>query len=151
MYTSKLKLTLHWLLFTAGFYLFWGLAYLVLAKFAISEFNRFKHTEGNVWTQLTATDIFWYAMFIFGIAISIFVIRVFIKYAPNRKIAAAIYALLIIVSVGVLIDKLLETTTFYLILPHIIINVVFLVPIVQTFFKEPEIIYEEEEFDQDDQ
>lgn len=150
MYKSKLKLTLHWLLFITGFYLFWGLAYLVLAKFAISEFSRFKNSDGNAFAGLTATDVFWYAMFIFGIAVSIFVIGIFLKYAPNRKIAALIYAILIIVSVGILIDKLLETTTFYLILPHILINIAFLVPIALAFFKGPEVINEDEELDQDD-
>lgn len=149
MYTSKLKLTLHWLLFIAGFYLFWALAYLVLAKFAIAQFSRFKNSEGNAWTQLTATDIFWYAMFVFGIAISIFVIGVFIKYAPNRKIAAVIYALLIIASVSILIDKLLESTAFYLIIPHILINIAFLVPIGLAYFKNPELINEEESEQED--
>ena len=135
MYTSKFKLALHWLLFTAGFYIFWLLSYLILAKFAISQFSRFQHTKDGFWSQLTAADLFWYAMFIFGVAIAIYVIRLFIKYAPNRKIAAMIYALLIILSVVILLDKLLDTTTGYYILPHVLINITFLVPIIYSFFK----------------
>jgi hypothetical protein len=138
MYTSKFKLALHWLLFTAGFYIFWLLSYLILAKFAISQFSRFQHTKEGIWSQLMAADLFWYAMFVFGMAIAIYVIRLFIKYAPNRKIAAVIYALLIILSVVVLMDKLLETTTGYYILPHVLINIVFLVPIVYSCFKRNE-------------
>lgn len=135
MYTSKLKLTLHWLLFIVGFYLFWALSYLVLAKFALSQFNRFSDVKGNILSQLTASDIFWYAMFVFGIAICIFVIRKFIQYAPNSKIAAVVYAILIIISAGVLVDKILETGTIFDILPHIIINITFLVPIAIVFFE----------------
>ncbi|WEK21552.1 MAG: hypothetical protein P0Y49_10425 [Candidatus Pedobacter colombiensis] len=150
MYASKLRLTLHWLLFITGFYLCWGFAYLILARFAIAQFNRFKQNNANEWSQLTSTDLFWYAMFIFGVAVAIFVIKIFIKYAPNRKVAILIYASLIILSVLVLVDKLLETTTFFNILPHIFINIAFLVPIIIMFFKAPEKITDQEA-DQDDE
>jgi|GEM_PF-2472698 len=149
MYTSKLKLTLHWLLFTIGFYLFWALSYLVLAKFALSQFNRFSYAKGDIWSQLTASDVFWFAMFVFGIAICIFVIRKFIQYAPNRKIAAIVYAVLIIGSVAVLLDKLLETGTMFDILPHVIINIAFLIPIVMVFFKKESHYLEEDKEDTD--
>jgi FlaA1/EpsC-like NDP-sugar epimerase len=145
MYTSKLKLTLHWLLFTVGFYLFWALSYLVLAKFALSQFNRFSYAKESIWSQLTASDIFWFAMFAFGIAITIFVIRKFIQFAPNTKIAAIVYAILIIGSVVVLLDKLLETGTVFDILPHVIINIAFLIPIAMTFFRKEEVDQEENE------
>ncbi|SMD18389.1 hypothetical protein [Pedobacter nyackensis] len=135
MNTSKLKLALHWLLFVVGFYLFWGLSYLILTKFALSQVSSFEHNAGNIWSQMTATDIFWFVMFIFGIAVVIYVIRLFIRYAPNVKIAVLIYAVLIIVSVAVLVDKLAETTKALNLMPHVIINLAFLVPMAMMFFK----------------
>lgn len=135
MNTSKLKLALHWLLFVVGFYLFWCLSYLILTKFALSQVSRFEHNTGNEWSQITANDIFWYIMFIFGIGVVIFVIRLFIKYAPNVKIAVLIYAVLIIASVAVLVDKLAENTTVLNLMPHIVINLAFLVPMALVFFK----------------
>lgn len=135
MNTSKLKLALHWLLFVVGFYLFWGLSYLILTKFALSQVSNFVSNTGSIWSQITATDIFWYVMFIFGIAVVIYVIRLFIKYAPNVKIAILIYAVLIIASVAVLVDKLAESTTALKLMPHIVINLAFLVPMALMFFK----------------
>jgi phosphoglycerol transferase MdoB-like AlkP superfamily enzyme len=135
MDTSKLKLALHWLLFVVGFYLFWGLSYLILTKFALSQVSSFQSNTGNIWSQLTATDIFWYVMFIFGIAVVIYVIRLFINYAPNVKIAVLIYAVLIIASVAILVNKLAESTTVINLMPHIIINLAFLVPMAMMFFK----------------
>lgn len=145
--SSKLKLTLHWLLFTVGFYLFWALSYLVLAKFALAQFNRFSYARGSILSEITASDIFWFAMFVFGIAVCIFVIRKLIQYAPNRKIAAAAYAILMISSVGVLLDKLLETATIIDILPHIVINIAFLIPMIMIFFKKVETEQEDDEAD----
>lgn len=62
-------------------------------------------------------------------------IRLFIKYAPNVKIAILIYAVLIIASVAVLVDKLAESTTALKLMPHIVINLAFLVPMALMFFK----------------
>lgn len=149
MYTSKLKLTLHWLLITIGFYLFWAVSYLVLAKFALSQFNRFGYSKSSIWSQLTASDIFWYALFAFGIAIVIFVIRKFIQYAPDTKIASIVYAVLIILSVGILVDKLSETTTLLNIIPHLIINLIFVVAIAITYLKKAQVTEAGEE-DQED-
>ncbi|WP_316814668.1 hypothetical protein [Pedobacter nyackensis] len=148
MYTSKFKLALHWLLITIGFYLFWCLSYLILAKFALSQFSRFNSSTGKIWSEITASDIFWYALFIFGIAIAIFVIRKLIEYSPNPKIAAIIYATLIIVSVGVLVDKLLETTALFNVIPHVVINLAFLIAIAVAFFKKARIADSED--DQED-
>lgn len=145
MYTSKFKLTLHWLLITIGFYLFWAFSYLILAKFALSQFNRFSYETQSFWSQLTASDIFWYALFIFGMAIAIFVIRKLIQYAPNRKIAAIIYAILIIISTAILVDKLAETSKSYTLIPHILINLVFVTAIAITYFKKESIAGLEEE------
>lgn len=150
MYKSKFKLTLHWLLITIGFYLFWSFSYLILAKFALSQFSRFSYATGKIWSEITASDIFWYAMFVFGIAIAIFVIRKLIQYSPKPRIAAIIFAVLIVVSVGVLVDKLLETSTWFNILPHIIINGIFLVAIVITFFKKDRITDSEDEQEETD-
>lgn len=147
--SSKLKLAFHWLLFTVGFYLFWALSYLVLAKFALTQFNRFSYVKGNIWSEITASDVFWFAMFIFGITITIFVIRKLIEYAPNRKIAAIVYSLLIVISVGVLLDKLLETGTLFDILPHFIVNLAFLISIGMMFFKKEERYTEGDEEDTD--
>lgn len=135
MYKSKFKLALHWLLITLGFYIFWVFSYLILTKFATSEVSRFHHSKQSIWGQLTAADIFWYIMFVFGVALVTYVIKLCIKYAPNRRIAALLYTLLIILSVGMLVDKLIETTTFLYIIPHFIINIVFLVPIAYALFK----------------
>lgn len=152
MYTSKIKLTLHWLLIIVAFYVFWALAYLVLAKFAMTEISRFSYvTEKSAWSQITASDIFWYAMFIFGIAISIFVIKKAMQYAPNPKIAALIYAVLIILSVGVLMAELLKTDKFVSAIPHLVINAVLLIPIVARFFKKDLPYYEEEEDEEETQ
>ncbi len=148
MYTSKFTLTLKWLLFIIGFYIFWALSYLVLAKFALSQVSRFKYSKESIWAQLTASDIFWYAMFVFGIALVIYVIRKLISYSPNRKIAALIFGVLVIVSVSILVDKLLETTTFLNVIPHILINTAFLVPMGILFFQADR--RQEENEDQDD-
>lgn len=147
--SSKLKLTIHWLSITIGFYLFWALSYLVLAKFALTQFNRFSYIKGNIFSQITASDIFWFAMFAFGIAITIFVINKLIQYAPNRKIAAIVYAVLITGSTGILLDKLLETGTVFDILPHVVINLTFLIAIAMAFFKKEEVDLEESEDDTD--
>ncbi|MDR6782118.1 glucan phosphoethanolaminetransferase (alkaline phosphatase superfamily) [Pedobacter africanus] len=135
MYTSKFKLLLHWLGIVIGFYVFWALSYLILAKFATSQFNRFQYTKQSLWTELTASDIFWYIMFIFGIILTIYVIHMLIRYSPHRKAAALVFAFLIVISVGVLLDKLLETSSGFSSLPHIFINAVFLISIVYAFFK----------------
>lgn len=139
MYTSKFKLILHWLLITIGFYLFWGCAYLILTKFALDEFNRFTYKTSGFWSKLTASDVFWYALFIFGIAIVIFVFRKFLQYSPSPKIAALIFSALIIVSVGILLDKLLETTKLFNNLPHIVINLVFITAILMRGFRKEKI------------
>ena len=140
MYTSKFKLALHWLLFITGFYILWGLAYLVLTKFLLSQFNRFADQTESIWAQLTASDVFWYAMFIFGLAIVIYITRKFIQYAPNQKVAAMIYGLLIVVSFGIFLNELLETTTVLHIIPHLIVNLAILIPILITFFKKQTVI-----------
>lgn len=146
MYTSKLKLALHWLLITVAFYIFWALAYLILVKFAMSQMDKFSYSTKSIWTQITASDIFWFAMFIFGMAIVIFVIKKAMQFSPNSKIAALIYAILIILSVGILVNKLMETNSNMDILPHLLINGVFLVPLVLKFFKKDntEEVYDEE-------
>ena len=135
MYRSKFKLALHWLLITLGFYIFWVFSYLILTKFATSEVSRFHHSKENIWSQLTVSDIFWYVMFVFGLGLVTYVIKLCLKYAPNRRIAALLYAILIVVSVAILVDKLLETTTAPYIIPHFIINIIFLVPLGYAFFK----------------
>lgn len=147
MYTSKLKLTLHWLLITVAFYIFWALAYLILVKFAMSQIDKFSYSSKSIWTQITASDIFWFAMFIFGMAIVIFVIKKAMQFSPNAKIAALIYAILIILSVGILVNKLLETNSNIDMLPHLIINGVFLVPLVLQFLKKGNTneVYDEEQ------
>lgn len=84
--------------------------------------------------------MFWYAMFIFGAAIVVYVTRLFISYAPNKRIAALIYLLLILVSLVILLDKLLDTTTGFYIIPHLLINSIFVVAIiVYSFFKREKI------------
>lgn len=139
MYTSKLKLVFHWLLIVVAFYIFWLAAYLIMVKFAISEVDSLKYNSGSIWTQITASDIFWFAMFIFGMAVVIFGIKKAMQYAPNPKIAALIYALLIVISVGVLVNRLLETSTLVDVLPHFMINGVLLVPIVLRIFKKDDL------------
>ncbi|MNL17586.1 hypothetical protein D3C87_1386880 [compost metagenome] len=57
------------------------------------------------------------------------------KYSPNRKIAAVLFAVLIIISVAILLDKLLETSSGFSIIPHILINLAFLISIIYFFFK----------------
>ncbi|WP_316811785.1 hypothetical protein [Pedobacter heparinus] len=135
MYSSKFKLALHWLLIAIGFYIFWGFSYLILAKFSSAEISRFLHSKESIWSQLTAADIFWYVIFIFGIALGCYVIKLCVKYSPNDKVAAILYTLLIISSVAIFVDKLLESTTFLHIIPHIVINIAFLIPMGQVFFK----------------
>lgn len=135
MYTSKFKLLLHWLAIVIVFYVFWALSYLILTKFAVSQFNRFQYTKQNIWAELTASDIFWYAMFVFGVALVIYVIKLLMKYSPNRKIAAILFAVLIIISVTILLDKLLETSSGLSIVPHILINLTFLISIIYFFLK----------------
>ena len=150
MYTSKFKLLFHWLGIVTGFYVFWALSYLILAKFATSQFNRFQYTKQSLWTELTASDVFWYIMFIFGMILTIYVIHMLIRYAPHRKAAALVFAGLIIISVGVLLDKLLETSSGFSSLPHIFINGVFLISIVYAFFKaeQPSVRNEEDYLDE---
>lgn len=144
MYTSKFKLILHWLLITIGFYIFWAFSYLVLTKFALEQFNRFSNGTSGFWSKLTGSDLFWFALFIFGMAIVIFVFRKFIQYAPVPKIAALVYTVLIAASVGILLDKLLESTAFFYTLPHIVVNLVFIAAILISGFKkeQPEDIEE---------
>lgn len=144
MFLSKFKLALQWLLITIGFYIFWVFNYLILAKFASTEISRFLHSKESIWSQLTAADVFWYVMFVFGIALGIFVIKICLKHSPYIKIAAICYALLIVSSVVILADKLLETTTFAFIIPHIVINIIFLIPVVQVFAKADERMLETE-------
>lgn len=135
MYTSKFKLLFHWLGILIGFYVFWALSYLVLAKFATSQLNRFQYARQSLWSELTASDIFWYVMFIFGMTLVSYVINLLIRYAPQRKIAALLFAVLIVASVALLLDKLLETGSGVSIIPHIFINAVLLISIAYTFFK----------------
>lgn len=135
MYTSKLKLTLHWLLIVVAFYIIWALAYLIFVKFAISEISNFSSANGSIWSQITGADVFWFLMFIFGIVVTCFLFKKAVQYSPHPKIAAAIYILLVVLSVGTLVVKLLETSTMIGILPHLIINGVFLIPMFNTILK----------------
>ena len=151
MYTSKLKLTLHWLFIVVTFYIVWALAYLIFVKFAMSEISNISNAPGSIWSVITAADIFWFVMFIFGIAVTCFLFTKAIQYSPHPKIAAAIYILLVVLSVGTLVLKLLETSTMIQILPHLVINVIFLIPMLSALFKKDKPLYadENEEFDND--
>jgi hypothetical protein len=151
MYTSKLKLTLHWLLIVVAFYIIWALAYLVFVKFAMSEISNFSNASGSIWSVITAADIFWFVMFIFGIAVTCFLFKKAIQYSPHPKIAAAIYILLVVLSVGTLVLKLLETSTMIQILPHLVINGVFLIPMLSALFKKDKPLYADEEDDENEE
>lgn len=150
MYTSKFKLILHWLAIGLGFYVFWAFSYLILAKFAISQVNRFQYTKQSIWLEITASDVFWYILFILGMALVTYIISLLIKYAPNRKIAAFLFAILIVASAGVLLDKLLETSSIFNVLPHVFINLVFLISIIYISLKRKvPVVANEEDFPED--
>ena len=135
MYNSKFKLILGWSLFIIVSYIFWLFAYFVLAKFALSEISSFRYGNISVSEALSLGNIFWYLVYIGGIALCMYVIRLFIVKSPAPKSAALIYAALIIISEAVLVKGLFDSTPIINLFPHIAINLCFLFGIVITYFK----------------
>lgn len=135
MDTSKLKLVFIWALFIIGTYIFWILSYFVLVKFALGEINELKYTAGSIYQVISLSNLFWYLLYLGGIALSMFAIKQLVVRAPNPKIAAAVYAVLIAVSATVLIKELASKVNILHILPHIIVNLCFLIVIVVTYIK----------------
>jgi hypothetical protein len=135
MHNSKLKLILSWALFIIGSYIFWLFAYFVLAKFALGELSSFRYGGANFYETLNLSNIFWYLLYIGGLVLCTYIIKLLIVKSPAPKPAAVIYAVLIIVSETVLVKGLSATTSGINILPHILINLCFLLGIVITYFK----------------
>jgi len=135
MYNSKFKLVLGWSLFIIVSYIFWLFAYFILAKFALSEISSFRYGNISISEALSLGNIFWYLVYIGGIALCMYVIRLFIVKSPAPKSAALIYAALIIISEAVLLKGLLDSTPLINIFPHIVINLCFLFGIIITYFK----------------
>ncbi|SMC59470.1 hypothetical protein [Pedobacter africanus] len=136
MYNSKFKLVLGWSLFIIVFYIFWLLAYFVLAKFALSEISNFRYGNMGLSEALSLGNIFWYLIYIGGIALCMYVIRLFIVKSPAPKSAALIYAVLIVISEAVLVKGLADSSPMINIFPHIAINTCFLFGIIFTYFKQ---------------
>lgn len=135
MYNSKFKLIFGWVLFIIGSYIFWLFAYFVLTKFALNEISALRYGSGNFYDAITLGNIFWYLLYIGGLVLSMYIIRLLIVKSPAPKLAAVIYASLIIVSEAVLVKGLSSNTSGINILPHIIINACFLFGIIITYFK----------------
>ena len=135
MYNSKFKLVLGWSLFIIFSYIFWLFAYFVLAKFALSEISSFRYGNIGLSEALSLGNIFWYLIYIGGIVLCIYVIRLFIIKSPAPKSAALIYAALIVISEAVLVKGLADSTPMINIFPHIAINTCFLFGIIFTYFK----------------
>lgn len=129
MQTSKFKLILSWILFVSGFYLFWLLSYLLSVRYVLSQLSRLYGTGDNSWSQLTIDDAFWFFLFIAGIALVMYILKQFTIRAPNSRIAAIIYVLLILSCVIAVLSKLFSTTTTDHLLPHILINLLFVAAI----------------------
>lgn len=135
MYNSKFKLVLGWSLFIIVSYVFWLFAYFVLAKFALSEISNFRYGNIGLSEALSLGNIFWYLVYICGIALCMYLIRLFIVKSPAPKSAALIYAALIIISEAILVKGLYDSTLIINIFPHIAINLCFLFGIIITYFK----------------
>lgn len=135
MYNSKFKLVLGWSLFIIGSYIFWLFAYFVLTKFALSEITNFRYGNTGISQILSLGNIFWYLLYLGGVVLCMYVIKLLIVKSPAPKPAALIYAALIIISEAVLIKGLFDSTQIINIFPHIAINLCFLFGIVFTYFK----------------
>lgn len=135
MYNSKFKLVLGWSLFIIVSYIFWLFAYFVLAKFALSEISNFRYGTTGLSDAFSLGNIFWYLAYIGGIALCMYVIRLFIIKSPAPKLAALIYAALIVISEAVLLKGLFDSTAVINIFPHVVINLCFLFGILITYFK----------------
>jgi hypothetical protein len=130
MKTSKFKLLLIWALFITGTYIFWIFSYFVLVKFALGEINELQYAAGNIYQSLSLNSVFWYMLYIGGIGLCMLALKQLVLKAPSPKLAAIIYGLLIVISAGILINQLVRTVNIIHVLPHIIVNVCFLIAIV---------------------
>jgi hypothetical protein len=127
MITSKFKLISYWLLYIVGFYLLWLLAYLLAARFIIREASRFVNPKGFLPNDLKPDDGFWYFVFLAGIAIACYLFKSMMDNAPKPKVAAVIYILLIVASVGLLVEDQWNSLRGQLFV-HVFVNLVFTIP-----------------------
>jgi hypothetical protein len=133
MYQSKFKRFLVLSVLTIGFYIFWCFAYYILARYGQSEWSTFMRDKAAFWKGFKAGDIFWYLIYLGGIALSMYFIYLFVIKSPMPKIAAIIYGILLIASEGYFLTALSASNSIKVI-PHVAINVCFLAAIVIGFF-----------------
>lgn len=135
MYTFMIKLIFIWILFIIGTYIFWIFSYFVLVKFALGEINEFNFTDGSIYKHISLSHIFWYLVYVGGIALCMFMMKQLVVRAPNPKLAATIYTVLITISAVVMIKALAQTANISHIMPHIFINACFLIAIIVSCLK----------------
>lgn len=134
MYRSKLKLTLHWLLIIVAMYIFWALAYLIFVKFASSEFNSLIRSPSDFWSEINASYIFWFVIFVFGIFVVQFVLKKAARYAPYEVYGALIFTILVMISVAIIVVSLIIDKRSIDTVPHLVINGLFLIPLVKRVY-----------------
>lgn len=118
------------MLFIIGTYIFWIFSYFVLVKFALGEINELKYAGGSIYQRISLNHVFSYLLYVGGVVLCMFIIKQLVVRAPNPKIAATIYAILIAFSAGVLILQLSNTVNILSILTHVLVNFCFLIAIV---------------------
>jgi len=137
MEISKFKLILYWFLYILGFYLIWAVSYFITARYLLREIARYRTTRESFLTELTIGDLFWYFIFVAGLGLVTLIFRLMIEKAPNSRIAAFTYFLLVVASISFLLVDQSRVFHGYQIIAHIIVNVVFLIPMLIGMFSKP--------------
>lgn len=138
MGNSKIKLILFWLLNIFGFYFLWVSVYFLAAKQAVSEINTLTSSNARPSGALSISNIFSYSVYLALIALATYAFYWLANKAPRVKPAALIYLLLIAASASAIIIKLSSIVTFWQLLPHWLLNLVFSIPLILLLLKKQE-------------
>ena len=134
MQSSKYTLTFtalaKWVLAILGTYLFWLIAYFILAKFALAEIRDLQSSA----LTISNASVFWYLIYLGALLVCVFIVYRLISYAPNPRIAGIIYTVLLSSSTALIVASLAPSTDKIRITPHIFINACFLIAGLMTFF-----------------
>lgn len=126
-----------WILMIIGFYLFYVFTYLLLVRSMLSQLSTFLSAPASFWSNLSGGDLFWYSTYVLCWLIVLYVITQFVTYAPQRKVAALIYAALVLISLVIMLVALPVDNKL---LPHLFINGSYLTVLLLSFWKKPNLV-----------
>lgn len=135
MDNTRFKLILYWFLYIIGFYFLWAVTYFISARYLVREISRYRSLEDSILSNVTIGDIFWYFIFLAGVGLVTLVFRLMIEKAPNSRIAALVFLLLIVASVAFLLIDQSHAFHGYQIIGHIIVNLILIIPMLIALFQ----------------